>query len=424
MVGRTVPAADPLPKLVGVRMEQMAFTFPGGRPPDAGRGSALVGVVGSGNLEVLIEAKPLGGAVRVAINTSAVGFGEVWQAVLEGFSARHRLGDVMISINDMGATPAVVSLRLDQAVRELLEGAPDFPRASFFEANARQRIAGIVDEGSFREFLPPEERVTSPHLTQLDTPVAFDDGVVVGEATVHGSRILLAAQEGAYMGGAVGEVHGAKLAGLLARAVDERPAALVLLLDSGGVRLHEANAGLIAVSEVIRAVLSARAAGVRVLAVIGGRVGCFGGMGIAARCCDVVIMSEEGRLGLSGPEVIETALGVEEFDSRDRALVWRTMGGKHRYLLGDCDQLTDDTPAAIRAAIHAACRAEAGLTVEELEREHAMLVARLRDFGELGDALEIWSALGIPDPESLPGLDVEPFQAMARDTRVVRNQEG
>jgi malonate decarboxylase beta subunit len=115
---------------------------------------------------------------------------------------------------------------------------------------------------------------------------------------------------------------------------------------------------------------------------------------------------------------------VEEFDSRDRALVWRTMGGKHRYLLGDCDQLTDDTPAAIRAAIHAACRAEAGLTVEELEREHAMLVARLRDFGELGDALEIWSALGIPDPESLPGLDVEPFQAMARDTRVVRNQEG
>jgi malonate decarboxylase beta subunit len=94
------------------------------------------------------------------------------------------------------------------------------------------------------------------------------------------------------------------------------------------VRLQEANAGLIAVSEVMRAILSARAAGVAVLGAIGGRYGCFGGMGIAARCCDALVMSEEGRLGLSGPEVIETARGVEEFDSRDRALVWRTVGGK------------------------------------------------------------------------------------------------
>jgi len=64
------------------------------------------------------------------------------------------------------------------------------------------------------------------------------------------------------MGGAVGEVHGAKLTGLLERALDERPAAVLLLVESGGVRLHEANAGLIAVSEVMRAVLAVRAAGI------------------------------------------------------------------------------------------------------------------------------------------------------------------
>jgi len=61
-------------------------------------------------------------------------------------------------------------------------------------------------------------------------------------------------------------VHGAKLVGLLRRALRERPAAVLLLLDSGGVRLHEANAGLIAVSEVMRAVLDARDAGLPVIA--------------------------------------------------------------------------------------------------------------------------------------------------------------
>jgi len=72
--------------------------------------------------------------------------------------------------------------------------------------------------------------------------------------------------------------------------------------------------------------------------------------------CDVVVMSEEGRLGLAGPEVIETAQGVEEFDSQDRALVWRTVGGKHRYLLGDATFLVEEDLAAFRQAALAGCQ--------------------------------------------------------------------
>ncbi|MDB5963039.1 MAG: biotin-independent malonate decarboxylase subunit beta, partial [Massilia sp.] len=157
-------------------------------------------------------------------------------------------------------------------------------QASFREAAARQRIASLFDAGSFVEFLPPSSRVTSPHLAQLDAPVAFDDGVAVGRARLVGDSVFVAAQEGGFMGGAVGEVHGAKLVGLLRRAIAERPAAAVLLLESGGVRLHEANAGLIAVSEVMRAVLDARAAGIAVITLAGGANGVFGGMGIVARC--------------------------------------------------------------------------------------------------------------------------------------------
>jgi malonate decarboxylase beta subunit len=292
--------------------------------------------------------------------------------------------------------------------------------SSYLECNARERIARVFDPGSFDEFLPPAARVVSPHLAQLDAPVSFDDGVIVGRGLLNGQPVFGAAQEGGFMGGAVGEVHGAKLVGMLQRAVAERAHAVLLLLESGGVRLHEANAGLIAVSEVMRAILEVRAAGIPVIVLIGGSNGCFGGMGIAARCANAIVMSEEGRLAMSGPEVIETAHGVEEFDSRDRALVWRTTGGKHRYLLGDCQVLVADNTDAFRLAALdaiAAAQGHAELTLADLEAEHLMLATRLRDFGAAAEPLHVWKTLGIPDPAVIPMLDADAFTELARPYR-------
>ena len=288
---------------------------------------------------------------------------------------------------------------------------------SYYEASARERLHALLDKDSFREFLPPTERVVSPHLVQLDTPAAFDDGVIVGRATLDGRPVLVAAQEGGFMGGAVGEVHGAKLVGLLERARDEKPAAVLLLVESGGVRLHEANAGLIGVSEIMRAVLALRSEGVPVLVLDGGQFGCFGGMGIVARLCDAIVMSEEGRLGLSGPEVIETTCGVEEFDSRDRALVWRTVGGKHRYLLGEADALVADDIAAFREAAIGLLDTTPDLSLAALAAEHERLGARLQKFGALRDALDIWSALGVEKPENLPLLEADAFNAAVAGKR-------
>ncbi|WP_280155965.1 malonate decarboxylase acyl carrier protein [Piscinibacter sp. XHJ-5] len=98
-------------------LETLEYVFPGQRP--AGDfAPVLVGVVGSGNLEVLVEPAP-GPDCTVRIETSARGFGVIWAAVVHDFHARHPLAGVRVSINDMGATPAVVSLRLDQAISEL-----------------------------------------------------------------------------------------------------------------------------------------------------------------------------------------------------------------------------------------------------------------------------------------------------------------
>ena len=60
--------------------------------------------------------------MTVRVITAAQGFGSIWQAVINDFAQRHPLRDVRVSINDAGATPAVVSLRLDQAVETLLAG--------------------------------------------------------------------------------------------------------------------------------------------------------------------------------------------------------------------------------------------------------------------------------------------------------------
>jgi malonate decarboxylase delta subunit len=82
----------------------------------------LVGVTASGNCEVLVEP---GGAPRqcaIEVQTSALGFGVIWQAVLRDFSERHAAGGLKIEIHDVGATPAVVSLRLDQALEAWEEG--------------------------------------------------------------------------------------------------------------------------------------------------------------------------------------------------------------------------------------------------------------------------------------------------------------
>ena len=98
-------------------LETLDYTFPGQRHT-GDFSPVLVGVVGSGNLEVLLE-PATGNDCTVHIETSARGFGAIWEAVVRDFHGRHPLAGVRVSINDMGATPAVVSLRLDQAISEL-----------------------------------------------------------------------------------------------------------------------------------------------------------------------------------------------------------------------------------------------------------------------------------------------------------------
>lgn len=282
---------------------------------------------------------------------------------------------------------------------------------SYFEASARQRIQGLVDEASFSEICGPGQGASSPSLAYFDLPAAPDDGAVVGDARIAGRRVALAAQEGRFMGGAFGEVHSAKIAGMLQRSLRVRPQAFVFLFDSGGVRLQEANAGEIGVTEIMRGVFDLRHAGVPVIGVVGGSRGCFGGAGIVCGCCDLLVASARGRMGVSGPEVIETTMGAQAFDSHDKALVWRTTGGKNRYLFGAVRHLVEDDIPSFRQAVIRAMDEPVDYSLESLAAKRAALAERLERFGQARDALDVWRAMGFAHPEAIPDMDIRELEA-------------
>ena len=96
-------------------METLAFEFSAGAPA---RGRAMVGCVGSGDLEVLLE-PGTAGSLRVAVVTSVNGSAERWRHLFERLFAEREWPALHIDIHDFGATPGVVRLRLEQGLEEL-----------------------------------------------------------------------------------------------------------------------------------------------------------------------------------------------------------------------------------------------------------------------------------------------------------------
>ncbi len=227
-------------------------------------------------------------------------------------------------------------------------------RDSFVELGARARVRALLDAGSFRELIGPFERVTSPWLARQGVVTQSDDGVVVGKGQIAGQSAVVLAIEGAFQGGSLGEVGGAKIAGALELAADDNrqgvPTRAVILFETGGVRLQEANLGLAAIAEIHSAIVDLRRYH-PVIAVIPGGVGCFGGMSIAAGLCSYLVVTREARLGLNGPQVIEQEAGIAEFDSHDRPFIWSFTGGEQRHRTGLVDAFVEDDTNLIRDTV-------------------------------------------------------------------------
>ncbi|MBK0002421.1 biotin-independent malonate decarboxylase subunit beta [Erwinia sp. S38] len=225
---------------------------------------------------------------------------------------------------------------------------------SFIELNARQRARLLLDQGSFRELLDPFEGIVSPWLGMQGIVPQADDGMVVAKGTIDGQPAVVIAIECAFQGGSMGEVSGAKMAAALELAAEDNrngiPTRAVLCLETGGVRLQEANLGLAAIADIHAAIVDLRRY-TPVVGIIAGTVGCFGGMSIAAGLCSYLIVTREARLGLNGPQVIEQEAGIDEYDSRDRPFIWSMTGGETRAASGLADALVGDGQKAVKQAM-------------------------------------------------------------------------
>lgn len=226
---------------------------------------------------------------------------------------------------------------------------------SFIELKARQRAQALLDDGSYRELLDPFEGIISPWLGPQGIVPQADDGMVVAKGTINGHPAVVVAIEGAFQGGSMGEVSGAKMAAALELAAEDNrngiPTQAVLCLETGGVRLQEANLGLAAIADIHAAIVDLRRY-TPVVGIVAGTVGCFGGMSIAAALCSYLIVTREARLGLNGPQVIEQEAGIEEYDSRDRPFIWSMTGGEVRYQSGLVDALVGDGVNAVKGAMN------------------------------------------------------------------------
>lgn len=309
----------------------------------------------------------------------------------------------------------------------------ELQKNSFLEATARDRARGLVDAGTFTELLNPKQRMSSPHLPVLGEAVAFDDGIVTGVGLIGKHPVFVVSQEGRFIGGSIGEVNGAKMVATIKLALqayedikakypnelEARRPLVAISFETGGVRLHESNAGLLAHAEVMDAFQDCRGK-LPIVAVIGSKVGAFGGMGFVAAATDVVVMSEQGRLGLTGPEVIEQELGKDEFDAGNKALVYRTTGAKHKYIMQDCNYLVTDTVGSFYQVLAKV----ADIPMNEIEKmrrigslklvEEQMEIVKMAADMQPSDSMDVWKHYGNDNAAELPELKTEDFLAVAK----------
>ena len=226
---------------------------------------------------------------------------------------------------------------------------------SFVELNGRQRAFSLLDENTGREIVGPEFDFISPHLEPQNIVPESDDGVIVVKGKLDGKATVIISIEGSFQGGGIGEVSGAKIVAALEKTLEDNKNGIkeypIIVLDTGGVRLQEANYGLLSISEIQNAVIALKEY-VPVIGIVPGRVGSFGGMSITSAILSYLITTPKARIALNGPEVIEQEAGVREFDSSDKNLIWDTLGTRQRVETGIADEVVDEDVSAIKDAVN------------------------------------------------------------------------
>ena len=176
--------------------------------------------------------------------------------------------------------------------------------------------------------------------------------LLLGRGVISGCAVQVAATDRRAAGGSFGVAESDALAHRLQLATREQEPVL-LILDSAGARIDAGLPALGAFRRLYAAALQARVAGLPMIALIGRD--CFGGASMLAMLCGARIYTQSSRLAMSGPGIVEAAVGKAAFDASKAAAVRKLMGAQARARIDSaavlCDDALDDVRPALLAAL-------------------------------------------------------------------------
>jgi acetyl-CoA carboxylase carboxyltransferase component len=205
---------------------------------------------------------------------------------------------------------------------------------------ARERLALLVDEGSFQEF----GALATHNVSEfgLDKQRFPGDGIVTGFGKINGRRVAVFAQDFTVLGGSFSEVQSHKICRIQDLAL-QSGIPLIGLNDSGGARIQEGVRSLAAYGEVF--VRNVMASGVipQISLILGP---CAGGAVYSPALTDFVIMAEDSYMFLTGPDVIQAITGEK--------VTAQTLGGAdvHAGRSGVAHLVAETELAALELAKH------------------------------------------------------------------------
>jgi acetyl-CoA carboxylase carboxyltransferase component len=167
-----------------------------------------------------------------------------------------------------------------------------------------QRLEALCDPGSLHVL---RSSVRSSRLGDRAVP---GDGVVGATGTVDGRPIACYAQDGAFLGGSLGERHADTIVRVLGMAERARMP-VVSFVESGGARMQEGTAALAGYGRIFRQTVAMTGVVPQISIVSGASAG---GGAYSPALTDLIVMTQDAAMFLTGPGVVREALG-EEIDA-------------------------------------------------------------------------------------------------------------
>ncbi len=203
--------------------------------------------------------------------------------------------------------------------------------------SARERVALLLDEGSFVEFDEfARHRSTS---FGMDKNRPYGDGVLTGFGTIDGRQVAIFAQDFTVFGGSLGQVFGEKIVKVMDFAL-KTGCPMIGINDSGGARIQEGVVSLGLYGEIFRRNTLASGVIPQISLVMGP---CAGGAVYSPAITDFTVMVDgTSHMFITGPDVIKTVTGEDVgFEDLGGARTHNTKSGNAHYMAADENDAID-----------------------------------------------------------------------------------